>query len=1758
MNLVRIPFCFLLTCFLLACPAEPAPPDPETTIPDPDPPPEPVLDSGTSTPISDAGATPTPISSDAGATSSTNGADSGNESPLVTIDAGSDAPSETPDAGTDAPTTTHDAGPELPTTTNDAGSELPAEPQDAGPSPHLGLLDAGTDDNSEIVEDAGTSLPSDWVEDCAPHTDGALNTACVFETLSHNCSACHMAGNMDYFKDLQTFQTKIVEDPLMIAPGLPESSQFYLLLVDQGMATSNQGYTQMPPYPSFEALASSGETHISLNNVYDWILNLETPSSETSDAGPAAGDTDAGSATPNAQNIDPLNCGWESPTTPLDDESGDNPEADDEMTHELLITISDANGSVLPGAQVRILPRIGTTTVVSCGTDDPGLTDTAGQVLCRLQSSQAGEIGVDVEAYSNAEQGWTLVFDYVALSFSPCVDAKDYFVHEVMGPIFKKCLGCHNEYGLAQEWTQYTGVDIWKGKFEGTPGAIAHNISFFQQKGSLMYTKPAGLVPTASYGPEVYFDLVDDHGGGIIIDDRETAVLEEMVNRSYKTCPDGETNYDLLGREDIGITRYSDTELYRRATFTFTSHYPEPNEFRTVLNESNFNRNSLIEKTYPAYALSSDPNPGSGAGNNLGDTSNMGSESETDSNSGFMPILDRPEFYTRLGEVIEDMLMLRDTKEVSLTGLESLYERVYPRRNSFRNRYDRGVYSKACLTKADWYSGHPDQREAECFPNIPTEAPTQENQAIDLTGDLYAECLERYGCCEEIGNDPATSHLIPKKYDVSACDVFTDAESCNNAAGCYFHSEYDTLDNYLNQFYNCTSETGCTIEDGQGCEDDDGCGLFTPVGNGQDEMEYLRIKYYEKENADDKTYGYCFWSDPYPYPAGNSHIELLCYKDAVLTWAENLDYLENDGALGVADIILPVETAIFYTIQRDFDERGNYANHTATLPVPGECRHNFCANGFDWADRDMQSQSNELANYILEHPNDPYFNNDFSKVLTSEHYVMNPYTAFVMGMDITQGHHDDGEDKLFEDPMSRNEWVAKENLFANGNTLMDTKTNEWKSHPEHAGWLTMGTFLRRYQNMITNHNRQRSKEVYDKFLDIDILDLVEFTVSADDDLPANPTFEAFSCRVCHAAMDPLGAHFKNYSWPGHFVNWTYNPLWSDRAYNEDSVSWLGHGVGYYYDLCADGDWAMAEEGETPCVRRPGYKGSLLNLTDRPHDTANDHSVDYYGSSETALRSMGEKIVTDERFSLAIARWLHESYLGLTVLSPPQDRAHPNYRAQVMAYMAQSHEIEKVRQIFVNNGNDLRAAITGIITGNLYNIKKVNVEDEDIKLALDIAAVGGGQRIIPEQLHRRILATTGYPWNYRNNNHWYNSLPMLLETSWYRLMYGGIDYRDVIVREREPTVISTLIARKMSADMACVVAPYEFSYRNPSERKLFQYVDIETLPSSTLDDGVFLGDADDGESAIRSQLQWLYLNFFGEDLDANDAEIEALYNLFTNVVTQTAIFNEGTYQDQAAQALRDDIIEEEQTLLNDMNFGFVVQSIYHMGCLITQAGHLNARTYWQAIEAGTDTLDATAFNLCATDPSLYAPGIADYFPLDNAYLLESDSTIDSEAGYHAYIQSTGLTLLGYEVADDYENGDYLVMSKQTALNNNGLQCPQLETINVSTFSTQAINEQFLTCIDAYLMNESGLVPTAVDLGDQSVEEYTQSFINQARDDTHTLSSKCEALKLFDDVYTDLDNVEGRRRVTTDMDTHGTIAAWQAVLMALLSDYHFLYE
>ena len=152
-------------------------------------------------------------------------------------------------------------------------------------------------------------------------------------------------------------------------------------------------------------------------------------------------------------------------------------------------------------------------------------------------------------------------------------------------------------------------------------------------------------------------------------------------------------------------------------------------------------------------------------------------------------------------------------------------------------------------------------------------------------------------------------------------------------------------------------------------------------------------------------------------------------------------------------------------------------------------------------------------------------------------------------------------------------------------------------------------------------------------------------------------------------------------------------------------------------------------------------------------------------------------------------------------------------------------------------------------------------------------MGAGQRLIPEQLNRKIFDTLGYPWlQVKANGTYDRRIALLNDRNWYQLMYGGIDNREVVKRDRNPSPISAAIARRMAVQMACLTVPQEFSYTDPEERRLFRFVDLETTVESD-------------ELAIQKQVQWLFLALYGEHLHLTHTEIAHAVALFDDIQSE---------------------------------------------------------------------------------------------------------------------------------------------------------------------------------------------------------------------------------------------------------------------------------
>lgn len=359
----------------------------------------------------------------------------------------------------------------------------------------------------------------------------------------------------------------------------------------------------------------------------------------------------------------------------------------------------------------------------------------------------------------------------------------------------------------------------------------------------------------------------------------------------------------------------------------------------------------------------------------------------------------------------------------------------------------------------------------------------------------------------------------------------------------------------------------------------------------------------------------------------------------------------------------------------------------------------------------------------------------------------------------------------------------------------------------HAGVVSTPTFVSRFPTTATNRNRHRARVYFDRFLATDILAFAE--------RPSDPTVSAYhnatlndpQCTVCHATMDPVAGLFQNFD-----VNGQYNP---------------------------------PENGWFPELAPPGFDREMLPPSERPN----------------ALRWLGERAVQDPRFALAMVHMVYKGLTGTEPLRPVTDATNVEGRA---AYNAQRAVFDAIAADFRAGDHNFRILVRELLMSDLLRADEAGSASPAV-----LASAGMQHLLTPEELDRKILAVTGYPWRQQLTSVNYLS-------SRYRMLYGGIDSDGTTVRLRAPNGIMVNIADRMGNDMACRAVPRDFVLQVGS-RRLFPFVEPTYSPES--DEGFAQPEA---IALIRQNIQYLHLRILGEDLPLDHPEIQASYDLFYDV------------------------------------------------------------------------------------------------------------------------------------------------------------------------------------------------------------------------------------------------------------------------------------
>jgi len=405
----------------------------------------------------------------------------------------------------------------------------------------------------------------------------------------------------------------------------------------------------------------------------------------------------------------------------------------------------------------------------------------------------------------------------------------------------------------------------------------------------------------------------------------------------------------------------------------------------------------------------------------------------------------------------------------------------------------------------------------------------------------------------------------------------------------------------------------------------------------------------------------------------------------------------------------------------------------------------------------------ELLKYIVK--------NDLplTELVTANYTLVNPYSAMVYGVSPAQ------RDALFDDdPANDATEFHPIQLSATGqNNLRITGGGGYP----HAGILSMPVMLVRYPSSTSNQQRTRgARVVLERFLQVPVMKLSDFSTAKlppDADLEL-ATQQYAACTVCHAAIDPIAGHFRNFGSSGQYR--------------------------------ANARTKLADH-----LPEPEFLGQKLPMGEDP------------------LRWLATQIAQHERFSLGVLTPVLADLIGTDVLSAPSDLSAPDYQARYLAFRIQQIEVQRLRRVLSGPAAlRLKPLVKAIVTGPFFRATAAAASDEVVREGLALAGVGVGALLTPEQLARKVEQVSGITFRTGMQASGRDALRSFRD---YRLMFGGTDWDTTPARYREPNAMSVRIAMRMGNELACIAVPQDFAIIDPAQRRLFRGVELNTTPES---------------------------------------------------------------------------------------------------------------------------------------------------------------------------------------------------------------------------------------------------------------------------------------------------------------------------------------
>jgi len=439
----------------------------------------------------------------------------------------------------------------------------------------------------------------------------------------------------------------------------------------------------------------------------------------------------------------------------------------------------------------------------------------------------------------------------------------------------------------------------------------------------------------------------------------------------------------------------------------------------------------------------------------------------------------------------------------------------------------------------------------------------------------------------------------------------------------------------------------------------------------------------------------------------------------------------------------------------------------------------------------------------------------FQEVANADYMVVNPFSA--------RAYRIPAEEQVFENDADPNEFIEVKFGY-------DSET----PYP-HAGYFTDPIWLQRHPTTATNRNRHRAKEIAYVLLGNDILKAAERPIAIDaSTLSDNPTFNNENCSVCHAYVDPIAGAFRN-----------FQPTFD----NNDDEQFTYRPVSTWF----------------PEMAQTGFSGS-------PAPTPYTDTTKW----------LGQQIAIDPGFAFAAVFMGYRMLTGQEPLQPPNDGSE-NFDEELTAFLGQYYTFSKIAKNFENGGYNFKTLIKELVMSPYFRAINTAPDIDELQLT-HLSGVGAAHLLTPEQLNRKIENVLGIRWasdevgdngqiNYRTPN-LLNGDPNAGEG--YRILFGGIDSRDVTNRIVAPSGIMANVAERLGIEAGCKIVNAEFALPI-EERRFFKTVELSHEPQ----DSNFY-DVPLSIEAIKTDIQYLHKKLLGEKLELGDPEITRTYQVFVDV------------------------------------------------------------------------------------------------------------------------------------------------------------------------------------------------------------------------------------------------------------------------------------